>query len=124
MHHTWALTNLNERRSMGPIVVCEHAICELFGGYIRNDHPDPQGAVEGAIERLGLVRTPLTIDALHRASVAYLSYRDANRGKTKTSPLPDFYIGAQAASLDVPLLTANPRDFTNRFPGLRVVSPP
>jgi predicted nucleic acid-binding protein len=45
------------------------------------------------------------------------------RGGTKTSPLPDFFIGAQAAILGVPLLTRDPRRVATAYPRLKVVSP-
>ena len=60
-------------------------------------------------------------EALFLAGKAYLSYR---RGKgTKKSPLPDFYIGAQAAVLDMDLITRDEGRYRTYFPTVRIICP-
>jgi predicted nucleic acid-binding protein len=41
----------------------------------------------------------------------------------RTSPLPDFYIGAHAAIAGLRLLTRDPRRYTGYFPKVRLISP-
>jgi predicted nucleic acid-binding protein len=60
-------------------------------------------------------------EALFLAEKAYLSYK---RGTgTKKSPLPDFYIGAQAAVLGMDLITRDKGRYSTYFPTVRLISP-
>ncbi|HEV2087841.1 MAG TPA: type II toxin-antitoxin system VapC family toxin [Cryptosporangiaceae bacterium] len=61
-----------------------------------------------------LHREALPYDAAFLAAKCFLAYRRA--GGTKTSPLPDFYIGAHAAVAGYRLLTRDARA-TPLFPG-------
>jgi predicted nucleic acid-binding protein len=69
--------------------------------------------VERMLVTLGLNYHELPREALFLASKAYKTYRQ--RGGTKIAPLPDFFIGAHAAVLKIPILT---RD-TKRYQSLR-----
>ena len=60
-------------------------------------------------------------EALFLAGKAFLEYRK-NRG-TKKSPLPDFYIGAQAAILEMDLITRDESRYRTYFPTVKLVSP-
>jgi predicted nucleic acid-binding protein len=60
-------------------------------------------------------------EAAFLAGKCYLKYRRS--GGTRTAPLPDFFIGAHAAVLGLPLLTRDPRRFRKYFPSLDIVSP-
>ncbi|MEO8622629.1 MAG: type II toxin-antitoxin system VapC family toxin [bacterium] len=51
----------------------------------------------------------------------FLRYRQ--RGGTRRSPLPDFYIGAHAAVLGATLLTRDASRYRTYFPSLRVIAP-
>ena len=59
--------------------------------------------------------------ALYLASQAYRQYRQ--RGGTKTSPLPDFFIGAHAAALGIPILTRDVARYRNYFPSVELICP-
>ena len=50
-----------------------------------------------------------------------MSYRRS--GGTKTSPLPDFFIGAHAAVAGLPLITRDVTRYQTYFPGLGLISP-
>ena len=45
------------------------------------------------------------------------------RGGLRTSPLPDFYIGAHAAVSGLSLLTRGARRYAGYFPRVRLISP-
>ena len=60
-------------------------------------------------------------EALFLAGKAYLHYRRAKG--TKQSPLPDFYIGAQAAVLGMDLITRDEGRYGTRFPTVRIMCP-
>ncbi len=55
------------------------------------------------------------------AGKSFLQYR--RRGGSKTQPLPDFFIGAQAAIEKLPLLTRDVRRFSTYFPTVKIISP-
>lgn len=68
-----------------------------------------------------LVRLDLPWDAAFLAGKAYYDYRQ--RGGTRRSPLPDFYIGAHAAVARLDLLTRDPRRYRAYFPTVRIIAP-
>lgn len=66
-------------------------------------------------------REPLPYPAGFLAGKAFLSYR--RRGGTKSSPLPEFYIGAHAAVAGYRLLTRDARRYRTYFPRVALLSP-
>jgi len=51
-------------------------------------------------------------------------FRDyRRRGGTRTSTLPDFFIGAHAAVAGLTLLTRDARRYRTYFPRLRIIAP-
>lgn len=66
-------------------------------------------------------RESIPWDAAFLAGKAFVKYRRS--GGPRTSPLPDFFIGAHAAVRDYTLLTRDPRRYRMYFPSLRVVGP-
>ncbi|MES2921983.1 MAG: type II toxin-antitoxin system VapC family toxin [Verrucomicrobiota bacterium] len=63
----------------------------------------------------------LTRPALFLAAKAYQVYRQ--RGGTKTTPLPDFFIGAHAEAMGIPILTRDPGRYKTYFPGVPLICP-
>lgn len=66
-------------------------------------------------------RVPLPYPAGFLAGKAFLQYR--RRGGTRSSPLPDFYIGAHAAAAGYRLLTRDSRRYRTYFPSVALLSP-
>lgn len=66
-------------------------------------------------------REPLPYEAAFLAGKAFLAYR--RRAGTRTTPLPDFYIGAHAALAGHRLLTRDKRRYRTYFPTLDVIAP-
>ncbi len=66
-------------------------------------------------------RLPLPSEAGFVAGRAFVEYR--RRGGVRTSPLPDFYIGAHAAVSGLTLLTRDARRYAGYFPKLRLIAP-
>ena len=66
-------------------------------------------------------REELPWEAAFLAGKCFLLYR-RRRGK-KTSPLPDFYIGAHAAVRGYILLTRDARRYRTYFPKLKLIAP-
>lgn len=78
-------------------------------------------AYEARLEELGLAMEPFTNADAFRASAAFRAYR-ANGGPRKTI-LPDFLIGAQAASRGWPILTSDRDRFESYFPEIELLDP-
>lgn len=66
-------------------------------------------------------RLDLPFEAAFLAGRAFLKYK--KRGGKRTSPLPDFYIGAHAAVSDLKILTRDPRKYRQYFPTVRLIAP-
>jgi predicted nucleic acid-binding protein len=77
--------------------------------------------LEAALPTQDYRRAQLPWEAGFLAGKAYVQYR--RNGGTKTSTLPDFYIGAHAAVADVALLTRDTRRYATYFPTVRLVTP-
>ena len=73
------------------------------------------------LDTLMLARLPLPYGAAFRAGRAFVSYRRA--GGTRTSPLPDFYIGAHAETEGLTLLTRDIGRYRSYFPSLALITP-
>jgi hypothetical protein len=77
--------------------------------------------LDAAIDGMELSIRPTPREALFLAGKAFESYR--RRGGTKTSPLPDFVMGAHAAVKRARLLTRDPARVRAAYPRLRIVDP-
>jgi predicted nucleic acid-binding protein len=70
---------------------------------------------------LGLSYREFPRESLFLAAQVFRSYRE--RGGARTSPLPDFFIGAHAATLGVPILTRDITRYQSFFPSVTLISP-
>jgi hypothetical protein len=66
-------------------------------------------------------RFDLPWDAAFRAGQAFAEYR--RRGGVRTSPLPDFYIGAHAEVDGLALLTRDASRYRTYFPDVELIAP-
>ena len=69
--------------------------------------------------QIGMAEMPRA--ALFLAGKAFQRYKA--RGGTRTSTLPDFFIGAHAAVLGIPLLTRDTTRYKGYFPTLELIAP-
>jgi predicted nucleic acid-binding protein len=77
--------------------------------------------VESALHKGGFQMLEIPKEALFLAGKSYLAYK---KGKgTKKSPLPDFYIGAQAAVLGLDLITRDKDRYRTYFPKVKIICP-
>lgn len=77
--------------------------------------------VDLLITNLKLELQDLPRSALFRSAQAFLQYR--RRGGIKTSPLPDFFIGAHAEVLRLPILTRDTTRYKTYFPRVKLIAP-
>jgi predicted nucleic acid-binding protein len=78
--------------------------------------------LDAVLPRTDFRREPLPYEAGFLAGKAFLAYR--RRGGTRTSPMPDFYIGAHAAVAGYRLLTRDAGRYRSSFTTLRLIAPP
>ncbi len=76
-------------------------------------------ALQDAIAGAGFRLRPIPKAALFLAGKAFVSYR--RRGGTRTTVLPDFFIGAHAAVEGLPLLTRDAKRVRAAYPSVEIV---
>jgi predicted nucleic acid-binding protein len=106
---------LNRRQSIGNLLINPIVYSEISIGFQLVEE------LEAFLRGTGLLLRPFPKEALFLAGKAFLKYR--KRGGTRTTPLPDFFIGAQSATERVPLLTRDPRRISQYFPTVEIISP-
>jgi len=77
--------------------------------------------LEAALPIQAFRRDVLPYDAAFLAGKCFLTYR--RRGGRRTSPLPDFYIGAHAAVRGYRLLTRDASRYRTYFPTVELIAP-
>ena len=77
--------------------------------------------LEAALPMDTFRRDILPYEAAFLAGKSFLTYR--RRGGRRTSPLPDFYIGAHAAVRGYQLLTRDPARYRRYFPTVELIAP-
>jgi len=111
----WSTRAIERMRSEGPIVVNQIVYAEMAAGF------PLEADLESALSPSRFIREDLPWEAAFLAGHAFLAYR--RDGGPKRSPLPDFYIGAHAATRGYRLLTRDTARYRTYFPLLRLVSP-
>jgi predicted nucleic acid-binding protein len=111
----WSLSRLEEAGQQGPLVINPLILAEVSPRFERADD------LEAALAGLPLARQALPWDAAFLAGQAFKVYR-LGRG-AKTSPMPDFYIGAHALVRNLQLLTRDAARYRSYFPRLRLIAP-
>ena len=112
---TWSADALTAAGDAGPLLINPIIYAEVSVRFTRIEDLDE------ALPTQDYTRLPLPWDAAFLAGKAFLTYR--RWGGTKTSPLPDFYIGAHASVADVALLTRDSTRYATYFPRVRLLSP-
>jgi hypothetical protein len=111
----WSESKLEKFSSITKLFINPVIYSEVSVGFKRIEE------LESALNRAGFQMLEIPKEALFLAGKVFLKYRK-NRG-TKRSPLPDFYIGAQAAILEMNLITRDESRYRTYFPKVRLISP-
>jgi predicted nucleic acid-binding protein len=112
----WSASMLARCAEGGMLVINPIIYAEVSIGFQRVEELDEVLSADS------FLRVPLPWEAAFLAGKCFLEYR--RRGGSGRSPLPDFYIGAHAAVLGLPLLTRDARRYRTYFRDLRILSPP
>lgn len=111
----WSTAALEAAIAAGPVLINDVVYAELAARYARVED------VDAFVARAGLQWAAMPKVALFLAAKAYANYRRA--GGLRTGVLSDFFIGAHAATLAVPLLTRDKGRFRIYFPSLEIIAP-
>ena len=99
----------------GPVAINQVVYAEVAVGF------SSAASLERALQGVGLERLSIPWSAAWRVAEAFKAYRE--RGGSRRTPLPDFFIGAHAAAAGLPLLTRDPSRVASYFPDVRLVAP-
>lgn len=111
----WSSEVLSRHAENHALVINPIIYAEVSMGFERIE--DVEAALPTALFR----RAPIPWEAAFLAGKCFLQYR--KKGGSKRSPLPDFFIGAHAAVIGIPLLTRDASRYRTYFPKLRLITP-
>ena len=111
----WSESKLEEFSSMTNLFINPIVYSEVSIGFKRIED------LEAALNRGGFQMIEIPKEALFLAGKAFLTYR--KNKDTRRSPLPDFFIGAQATILGMDLITRDESRYRTYFPTVKLVSP-
>jgi len=111
----WSGERLAECADRGVLVINPIVYAEVSVGFQRIEE------LEAALPPTLFRRDSLPWEAGFLAGKAFLAYR-RNSGE-RTTPLPDFYIGAHAAVAGFTLVTRDPSRYRTYFPRLPLLCP-
>lgn len=111
----WSSTQLIQAADQGNLIINPMIYAEVSIGFAEAE------ALDAALPPAFFQRQPLPWNAAFLAGKAFLHYRQ--RGGDRRSPLPDFYIGAHAVILKIPLQTRDMNRYQTYFSGLQLITP-
>lgn len=114
--YAWSAAQLDACAARAELCINPIIYAEVSVGFERIE------TLDDALSDDAFTRVDLPWEAGFLAGKVYLHYRRAKGART--SPLPDFYIGAHAAIEGMPLLTRDARRYRTYFPTLDLICPP
>lgn len=111
----WSIAQLEAASLNGPLLINDVVYAELAVRYDRVED------LEVFVDEAGLAMAPMPRAALFLAGKVFTQYRRS--GGSRTGVLPDFFIGAQAAVNELPLLTRDVGRYRTYFPSLKLITP-
>ena len=111
----WSEEHLAKAAEAGEIAINQVVYAEIAVGFATIER------LERTLQGVGLKRLGLPWAAAWRVAEAFLAYR--RRGGPRTTPLPDFFIGAHAEVAGLTLLTRDPRRVRTYFYDVALIAP-
>jgi predicted nucleic acid-binding protein len=111
----WSEAAIEEAAEETMLVINPIIYAEVSIGYAQVEH------VDAVMPTDRFRRELLPYEAAFLAGKSFLAYR--RRGGRRTSPLPDFYIGAHAAVRGYRLLTRDAERYRTYFPTVELIAP-
>ena len=113
--HDWSLGVLRDAARRGKVILNAAIYGEISVGFSRIEE------LESTLDPLVFEYREIPREAAFLAGKCFARYR--RDGGTRSSPLPDFFIGAHAAVEGLTLVTRDTKRFRRHFPGVRLVCP-
>lgn len=111
----WSARTIEQAADRSRLVVNPVVYAEVSVRYSRIEDLDE------ALPKAMFDREAIPYEAAFLAGKAFLAYR--GRGGARSSPLPDFFIGAHAAIAGYGLLTRDAARYRTYFPKLSLIAP-
>jgi predicted nucleic acid-binding protein len=111
----WSMEWLDRQSQRGPLYFDEIVYAELA---VKSES---ETELDRALADLGLQLFSIPKNALFLAGKVFGHYR--RTGGTRTSALPDFFIGAHAQVTGLPLLTRDVARYRTYFPKVKLIAP-
>ncbi len=111
----WSIRQLDHAADKGPLIISDVVYAELSVGFERIEDLDD------LLDEAGIEMGEIPREALFLAGKAFRRYRAA--GGARSGVLPDFFIGAHAAVLGLPLLTRDAKRYRSYFPSVVLMAP-
>ena len=111
----WSARALAEAAEQSILVINPIIYAEVSIGYTTIE------ALDAVLPAALYQREALPWEAGFLAGKCFVQYR--RRGGVRSSPLPDFYIGAHAAAGGLALLTRDAARYRSYFPGIEILAP-
>ena len=111
----WSLKRLEAAALEGPLLINSVIYAEVSVRYQTLE------ALDAFVEGVGLEMSEIPRGALFLAGKAFSAYRRV--GGVRTGVLSDFFIGAHASLLEIPILTRDVRKYRIYFPTVELISP-
>jgi len=111
----WSSTQLQKAADCGSLIINPIIYAEISVGFQRIEE------LEKVLPLDFIQRMPLPWEAAFLAGKCFIRYRKL--GGTKSSPLPEFFIGAHAAVSGLTLLTRDAARYRTYFPSLKLITP-
>lgn len=112
----WSSETLEALANDHTFVINSIIYAEVSIGYKRIEE------VEALLQPDYFIREALPWESCFLAGKCFLSYR--KQGGSKTSPLPDFFIGSHALIKGYTLVTRDVSRYKTYFPQLKLITPP
>jgi predicted nucleic acid-binding protein len=111
----WSIRQLDAAAMQGALAINPVVYAELSLRFERIE------SLEEVLDSAGIAVEPTPRSALFLAGKVFRKYRTA--GGRRTGVLPDFFIGAHAAVLGLPLLTRDAARYRTYFPSVSLTAP-
>lgn len=112
---SWSEPRVRDALLEGDVGINAIIYAEVSVGFLDRE------VLDTALDASQVTRLDLPYEAGFLAGRAYRRYRRV--GGVRSSPLPDFYIGAHAEVAGLTLLTRDVSRFRTYFPSVRLISP-
>lgn len=121
LHHAWAIALIRKGLKQQSIAINPVIFAELGVG---DASPDTLAA---RLNTLGIALLDLPAAASPRCAQAYTAYLENRRQSPNPppsrTPLPDFFIGAHASILNLPIATADPHRYQTYYSEVILITP-